>query len=70
MVLGHGRHLTLVGIALGIAGSLVVARPMQQALFKVDPADPLVYLAVSVTLLLMAECASLFAARGATTIGP
>ena len=50
MVLGHGRRLTLVGIAFGIAGALVVSRLMQQALFEVDPADPLVYVAVSVTL--------------------
>ncbi len=31
---------------------------MQQALFEVDPVDPLVYLALSVTLLVVAECAS------------
>ena len=48
MVLGHGRRLTLVGIALGIAGALAVSRLMQQALFEVDPADPLIYLALSV----------------------
>ena len=49
MVLGHGRRLTLIGIALGIAGALVVSRLMQQALFEVDPADPLIYLALSAT---------------------
>jgi predicted permease len=70
MVLGHGRRLTLVGIALGVAGALVVSRLMQQALFEVDPADPLVYLALSVTLLLVAECASFFPARRATRIDP
>ena len=70
MVLGHGRRLTLVGIALGIAGALVVSRLMQQALFEVDPTEPLVYLAVSVTLLLVAECASFFPARRATRIDP
>jgi predicted permease len=70
MVLGHGRRLTLVGIAFGIAGALVVSRLMQQALFEVDPADPLVYLALSVTLLLVAECASFFPARRATRIDP
>ena len=37
MVLGHGRRLTLVGIAFGIAGALVVSRLMQQALFEVEP---------------------------------
>jgi len=70
MVLGHGRRLTLIGIALGIGGALAVSRLMQQALFEVDPADPLVYLAVSVTLLIVAECASWFPARRATRIDP
>jgi predicted permease len=70
MVLGHGRRLTLVGIGLGIAGALVVSRLMQQALFEVDPADPLVYIAVSVILLLVAEGASFFPARRATRIDP
>jgi predicted permease len=70
MVLGHGRRLTLVGIALGIAGALVVSRLMQQALFEVDPADPFVYVAVSLTLLLVAEAASFFPARRATRVDP
>jgi len=70
MVLGHGRRLTLAGVALGIAGALVVSRLMQQALFDVNPADPLVYAAVAVALLLVAECASWFPARRATRIDP
>jgi predicted permease len=70
MVLGHATRLTLVGIVFGIAGALVVSRLMRQALFEVDPADPLVYLALSVTLLLVAQCASFFPARRATRIDP
>jgi len=70
MVLGHGRRLTLLGIALGVGGALVVTRLMQQALFEVDAADPLVYIALSVMLLLVAECASWFPARRATRIDP
>jgi ABC-type antimicrobial peptide transport system permease subunit len=70
MVLGHGRRLTLAGIAIGVAGALAMSRLLQQALFEVDSADPLVYLAVSVTLLLVAECASFFPARRATRIDP
>jgi predicted permease len=70
MVLGHARRLTLVGILFGIAGALVVSWLMRQTLFEVDPADPLVYLALSVTLLLVAECASFFPARCATRIDP
>jgi putative ABC transport system permease protein len=70
MVLGHGRRLTLVGIAFGTAGALVVSRLMQQALFDVDPGEPLVYVALSVTVLLVAECASYVPARRATRIDP
>ena len=70
MVLGHGRRLTLIGIALGVVGALAVSRLMQQVLFEVDPADPLIYLALSATLLLVAECASWFPARRATRIDP
>jgi predicted permease len=70
MVLGHGRRLTLLGIAAGIAGALVVSRLMEQALFEVDPAEPLVYIALSVTLLAVAEAASFFPARRATRIDP
>ncbi len=70
MVLAHSLRLTLVGIAIGIAGALVVSRLMQQSLFEVDAADPLVYVALSVTLLLVAEGASWFPARRATRIDP
>ena len=70
MVLGHGRRLTLAGIAFGIAGAFAVSRLMQQALFEVDAADPLIYLAVSAMLLLVSECASWFPARRATKIDP
>ena len=70
MVLGHGRRLTLLGIAIGIPGALVVTRLMQQTLFEVDAADPIVYVVLSVFLLLVAECASWFPARRATRIDP
>jgi ABC-type antimicrobial peptide transport system permease subunit len=70
MVLGHGRRLTLAGIALGITGALVVSRLMQQALFEVEPTEPLVYIVLSITLLLAAEAAAFFPARRATRIDP
>jgi len=70
MVLGTGRRLTLLGIALGVGGALVVSRLMQQVLFEVDPAEPLIYVAVSAMLLLVAEGASWFPARRATRIDP
>jgi predicted permease len=70
MVLGHGRRLTLVGIGIGIAGGFAVSRLLRQVLFEVDAADPVIYLAVSATLLLVAEFASFLPARRATRIDP
>jgi predicted permease len=70
MVLGHGRRLTLIGIALGVAGAYFVSRLMQQALFEVNPADPVIYLAVAAMLLMVAELASWLPARRATRIDP
>ena len=70
MVLGHGRRLTLLGIALGIAGAYFVSKMIQQALFEVDPSDPRIYLGVSAVLLLVAEFASWLPARRATRIDP
>lgn len=70
MVLGHGRRLTLLGIALGIVGAVFVSRLMRQALFEVEPGDPLIYLAVATTLLGVAEFASWLPARRATRIDP
>jgi putative ABC transport system permease protein len=70
MVLSHGRRLTLIGIVVGIAGALAVSRLLQQTLFEVDATNPLVYLALSVFLLLITECASWFPARRATRIDP
>jgi len=70
MVLGHGRRLTLLGIGLGIVGAFLVSRLMQQALFEVNAADPVVYGAVAIVLLLVAELASFVPARRATRIDP
>jgi len=70
MVLGHGRRLTLLGIALGVAGGFAVSTLMRQTLFEVNPADPLIYLAVSAMLLLVAEFAVWLPARRATRIDP
>jgi putative ABC transport system permease protein len=70
MVLGHGRRLTLIGIALGIAGAYLVSRLMRQALFEVDPGEPLIYFAVAAMLVLVAEFASWLPARRATRIDP
>jgi predicted permease len=70
MVLAHGRRLTLLGIALGIAGAYLASRLIQQMLFEVSPADPIIYVAVAAILLLVAEFASWVPAQRATRIDP
>ena len=70
MVLSHSSRLTLVGIVLGIAGGFAVSRLLQQTLFEVNPANPIFYVVVSATLLLVAVLASWFPARRATRIDP
>jgi ABC-type antimicrobial peptide transport system permease subunit len=60
----------LLGIAIGIAGAYFVSKLMQQALFEVNPADPLIYISIAVLLLLVAEFASWLPARRATRIDP
>jgi predicted permease len=70
LVLGHGRKLTLLGIALGVPGAFFVSRLMRQALFEVNPSDPLVYLGVAIILLVVAEFAAWLPARRATRIDP
>jgi ABC-type antimicrobial peptide transport system permease subunit len=70
MVLAHGRRLTLLGLILGVPAALLVSRLLQQVLFEVSPAEPLVYVALSAILLLVAECAAWLPARRATRIDP
>jgi predicted permease len=70
MVLGHSRRLTLLGIALGMAGAFLLSRFMRQALVEVDSTNPLIYVAVAVMLLAVAEFASWLPARRATRIDP
>jgi predicted permease len=70
MVLSHSSRLTLAGIVIGVVGGFAVSRLMQETLFEVNPANPLFYLAVAGTLLLVAVCASWFPARRATRIDP
>jgi putative ABC transport system permease protein len=70
MVLRQGAALVLTGLALGIAGALVFTRVLSTLLFQVQPTDPLTFLTVSLTLLLVAAVACLLPARRATAIQP
>jgi putative ABC transport system permease protein len=70
LILRHGLQLTLLGIAIGLAGSLALTRLISSHLFGVTATDPLTFLAVAAVLLIVAMAACLVPARRATKVDP
>jgi ABC-type antimicrobial peptide transport system permease subunit len=70
MVLRQGLQLVLAGLAIGLAGALVLTRVLSTLLFGVEPTDALTYLAVSMVLVAVAAAACLVPARRAATVDP
>ena len=70
MVLAQGAWMTLVGIVLGVAGSLLVARWIRGLLFGVRPFDPLTLGAVAILFCLVALAACLVPALRAARVDP
>ena len=69
-VLGAGLKLTLIGLAIGLAGSLGVLRLMEGALYRTSPFDALPYVATAVVLGLIAALACYLPARRAADMDP
>jgi putative ABC transport system permease protein len=70
MVLAQGLITTVIGIAIGIVGALLLARTMRSLLFEVSPADPASIVGVSLLLMLVAMLASYIPARRAIRVDP
>jgi predicted permease len=70
MVITQGLRLALIGIGVGVLVALGVTRLMQQALFDVQPHDPLIYGALSLVILIVAALACWLPARRATRVDP
>ncbi|MEM9556396.1 MAG: ABC transporter permease [Acidobacteriota bacterium] len=70
LVLRHGLVLTLGGLALGVAGSLVVTRALSAILYGIEPHDVATFATVGVTLLGVAIFACWLPARRALRIDP
>lgn len=70
LVLTQGVGLALMGIAIGIAGALALARLMKGLLFGVEPADPATLAAVAILLSLVMLMACWLPAYRATRIAP
>jgi len=70
MVLGQGARLSVLGIGIGLAGSLVVSRLISSFLYQVPSTDPITFGGVSVLLILVALLACYVPARRATRVDP
>ncbi len=70
LVVGQGLILTLIGVAIGIAGALALTRFLSSLLYGVKPTDPSTFIAVSLLLTAVALLASYIPARRATKVDP
>jgi putative ABC transport system permease protein len=70
MVLGQGLRTIFIGVATGIAGSLMLARMVESLLFGVTASDPLTFAGVTLLLAGAALLACYIPARRATKVDP
>ena len=70
MIVRQGVTLLAIGLALGIACALAVARSLASLLYGVRPSDPVSMLAVSLLLLGVGLVASYLPARRASRVDP
>jgi hypothetical protein len=70
MVLISGLKLAVAGCVMGVLGSLAVSRLVSTFLFGVSATDPLVYVATTLTMILVAIVASALPANRAASADP
>lgn len=70
LVLREGLLIVSMGLALGLAASLALARTLQGSLYGVKASDPFVLLSVTVVLSIVAIVACVVPAHRATRISP
>jgi ABC-type antimicrobial peptide transport system permease subunit len=69
-VLRQGMGLALVGLVIGMAGALALARLLESMLYEIEPTDPLTLALTTALFLLVALVAIWIPARRATRIDP
>ena len=70
LILDQGVRLTLIGLAIGVAGAIGLTRLMSALLFGVGARDPMTMVSVGVILAGVAIMASYVPARRATRVDP
>jgi ABC-type antimicrobial peptide transport system permease subunit len=69
-VVFEGMRPTLLGLAIGAAGALLLGRVLSSLVFEVKPTDPVTFVAVTALLAVIALLASLIPAYRATRVDP
>jgi ABC-type antimicrobial peptide transport system permease subunit len=70
MLINQGIGLLVIGAAVGLASAFGLTHLIASLLYGVRPRDPIVFLCVPVTLIVVAFLAVWFPARRATRINP
>jgi ABC-type antimicrobial peptide transport system permease subunit len=70
LILRQGLRLVVVGMAIGLAASLLLTRAMQGLLWSVSPTDPLTFAVVMLALFGIGALACVLPARRASRIDP
>lgn len=70
LIVSQGMRPIFAGVAIGIAGSLVITRFLADLLFEVGPADSASYVAVTLLIIVTALVACLLPARRALRVDP
>ena len=70
LVIGEGLKLAAVGVVLGAAAALALARAMTGSLYGVGPTDPVTFVAMAATLMIAALVAVSLPARRAARLDP
>jgi putative ABC transport system permease protein len=70
MVVRQGMTLAVLGVVLGIAGSLALGRVLTDVLFGVEPGDPVTLGAVTALVAIVSLAACLLPARRAAAVDP
>jgi ABC-type antimicrobial peptide transport system permease subunit len=70
MVVRQGMTLAVLGVVLGIVGSLALGRVLPDVLYGVEPADPMTFGAVIALVALVSLAACIVPARRAAAVDP
>jgi len=70
LIVGEGARMAMLGVGLGVVGSILITRLVSKLLFGVSATDPITFAGVALLLCVVALLASYIPARRATRLDP